>query len=106
MKFYGNIGYGLQTEIAPDVWDDVISERSYYGDVLRPARRLAEGSEINNDLTVTNSISIVADGFAHDNIFAMRYVVWNGVRWIVSNVTVQRPRLVLNLGGVYRGPTP
>lgn len=106
MKFYGNIGYGLQTEIAPDVWDDVITERPYFGDVERPARRLAEGTEINNDLTVTNSISIVADGFAHEHIFAMRYVEWLGERWIVTNVSVQRPRLVLNLGGVYRGPTP
>jgi hypothetical protein len=106
MKFYGNIGYGLQTETAPDVWDDVITERPYFGDVERPARRLAEGTEINNDLSVTNSISIVADGFANEHIFAMRYVVWQGVRWIVTNVSVQRPRLVLNLGGIYRGPTP
>jgi len=107
MRFYGNIGYGLQTEIRPGVLDDVITERPYFGDVTRAARRMAEGTaEINSDITVTNTISIVADAFAQNHIFAMRYVVWQGVRWVVTNVEIQRPRLVLYLGGVYNGPTP
>lgn len=106
MKFYGNIGYGLQTEIRPGVWDDSITERPYFGDVVRSTRRLADGAEINNDLTVSNSISVVADAFANDNFLAMRYVEWNGVRWVISSATIQRPRLVLELGGVYNGPTP
>lgn len=104
MKFFGNIGFGSQTEIRPGVWDDIITEKQYFGDVTRAARRLSEGVEINNDISLTNSISIVADAFANEHIFAMRYVQWQGQYWNVTEVEVQRPRLLLRLGGVYNGP--
>lgn len=104
-KFYGAIGYGHSVEVTPGVWDDVITEKKYYGDVVRNTRRLQEGEKVNNDLSVNNSISIVADAYASENFFAMRYIVWAGTYWIISNVDVQRPRLLLELGGVYNGPT-
>lgn len=106
MKFFGKIGFSEgQKEIRPGVWDESIIEYQYYGDVIRPARRMENGgAEINNDLTVTNSLSIVADAFARENFVAMRYVTWMGGSWIVTEVEVQHPRLVLRLGGVYHGP--
>lgn len=106
-KFYGEIGYNTGTvETPPDsgVWVDVITEVSYYGDVVRNSRQLREGELINDDISVSNSISVVADAFAYENIFAMRYIRWMGALWVVSNVDVQRPRLLLSLGGVYHGP--
>lgn len=105
-KFYGEIGYGETVESAPDVFRDVITERKHYGDVLRNARNLVEGDKVNNDLSVNNSISIVADAYANEHFFAMKYIKWAGTLWIVSNVDVQPPRLILRLGGVYHGPTP
>lgn len=104
-KFYGEIGYGHTVETVPGVWEDVITERKYYGDVLRNTRGVQEGDKINNDLTVGNSISIVADAYAHEHFFAMRYIKWAGTYWTISNVEVQRPRLLLQLGGVYNGIT-
>lgn len=104
-KFYGEIGYALQEKTAPGVWTDVVTERKHFGDVLRNSRKLEEGDKINNDLTVGNSISIVADPYANEHIFAMRYVRWMGTLWTVSDVKVESPRLVLRLGGVYNGPT-
>lgn len=103
-KFYGEIGYGETVETAPGVWEDVITEKSYYGDVIRNSRRLQEGEGVNNDLSVGNSISIVADAYANEHFFAIRYIRWAGTLWTVSNVDVQSPRLVLRLGGVYNGP--
>lgn len=103
-KFYGKIGYGVPVETVPGVWEDVIIERNYYGDVLRNTRALQEGDKINNDISVGNSISIVADAYAHEHFFAMKYIFWAGAYWTVSNVEVQRPRLILQLGGVYNGP--
>lgn len=85
---------------------DVITERSYYGDVVRDSIRFRESDKINNDLSVGNSISIVADAYASEHIFAMRYVKWQGTLWVVSRVEVQSPRLILRLGGVYNGVTP
>jgi hypothetical protein len=103
-KFYGRIGYGQQIESAPGVWVDSIVERSYYGDVIRNSRRLTDGENLNKDLTVGNSISIVADAYASEHFFAIRYVEWAGELWTVSDVEVQRPRLILQLGEVYHGP--
>lgn len=103
-KFHGKIGYGESVETAPGVWEDVITEYQYYGDVIRNARTLREGDTVNNDLSVDNSISIVADAYAREHFFAIRYIEWAGVLWIVSNVEVQNPRLILRLGGVYNGP--
>lgn len=104
-KFFGRIGYGRSVEKAPGVWDDVIVERNYYGDVVRNTRKIQEGESLNNDLTVQNSISIVADAYANEHFFAMVYIQWAGTLWTVSDVEVQSPRLLLRLGGVYNGPT-
>lgn len=104
-KFYGIIGYGEPVETAPGVWQDSIVERSYFGDVIRNSRDLQDDENVNSDLTVGNRISIVADAYANDHFFAMRYIQWAGTLWIVSEVEVQSPRLILRLGGVYHGPT-
>lgn len=105
-KFYGEVGYGVHGEISPGVWDDIIVERKYYGDVLRNTRQLEAGDKVNNDISVGNSISIMADAYATEHFFAMRYIRWAGALWTVTDVEVQSPRLILRLGGVYNGPTP
>lgn len=103
-KFYGEIGYGESVEKAPGVWEDVIVEHKYYGDVVKNTRKLSSGDEVNSDITVGNSISIVADSYANEHFFAIRYIKWAGALWTVSDVEVQSPRLILRLGGVYHGP--
>ena len=103
-KFHGKIGYGETVETAPGVYADVIVERKYFGDVIRNTRSLQESEKLNNDLSVGNSISIVADAYANLHFFAIRYVEWAGTLWTVSDIEVQSPRLILRLGGVYNGP--
>lgn len=105
-KFYGPIGYGESVESVPGVWQDVITEVNAYGDVLTNSRTLEQGANVNDDLTTGNSISIVMDAYSSEHFFAMRYISWLGTLWIVQNVLVQRPRLILRLGGVYNGPRP
>ena len=104
-KFYGKVGYALTSEGEPGVWVETITERVYYGDVVKISRRLQQSGGINDDVIINNEISIVADPFAVDNFYNIRYVEWSGVKWKVSNVTVQSPRLLLSLGGVYNGDT-
>lgn len=105
-RFYGPIGYGESIETAPGVWVDRIVEHSLSGDLEKNSRRLEGGDRINGEIVVQNSISVVADAYAMEHIFAIRYVMWQGARWTVSEVTVQPPRLILRLGRVYNGPTP
>lgn len=105
-KFYGMIGYGTTIEVRPGYYDETIEEKPYRGDILKVQRGLASAeNQVLDNITVSNRISIVADAYAYEHIFAMRYVVWMGVRWKVSSVEVQRPRLILSLGEVYNGPT-
>ena len=102
-RFFGAIGYSVTEETAPGVHKEIITEKPYYGDVVRSTRELREGEQINDDISVQNSISIVADAYANEHIFAMRYIRWQGVLWKITKVDVQRPRLVLRLGGVWNG---
>lgn len=107
-RFYGEVGYGVSEEDPSDsgVWVNDITEVLYFGDVVRNTRRLDEGQGLNRDITVQNSISIVADAFANENFANIKYVKWNGVLWTVTSVEVRSPRLLLSLGSVYNGPTP
>lgn len=107
-RFHGEVGYGESVETPPEsgVWVDEITEFVYMGDVRRNTRSMDQGSNLSEDISVNNLISIVADDHAMEHFFNIRYVKWEGVRWTVSQVEVQSPRLILTLGSVYNGPTP
>lgn len=105
-RFSGKIGYADNVETSPGVWTDVITEVTYFGDERTNTRHEHESDDLNDDISISNQISIVADASAFGSILAIRYVEWMGERWKVSSVDVQRPRLLLTLGGVYNGPTP
>lgn len=102
-KFYGAIGYVSLEETAPGVITEQIIERMYYGDVVRNTRRMQSSENLNDDINVSNEISIIADPYALNHFFDMRYIDWMGGRWKVTNVEVQYPRLILTIGGVYNG---
>lgn len=105
-KYYGRVGFSDgSTQTVPGVWDEQIVERYYFGDVIRNTRRLRETEYLNDDISVGNDISIVADPYALQNFHAIRYVEWMGALWKVSSVEVQFPRLVLSIGEVYHGAT-
>lgn len=105
-RFSGKIGFGpTPTEARPGIWEDVIVEKLYYGDVLRTSRRLDSADSVNPDLKINNSISVVGDAFLEHNFETLLYIIWNGRYWTVDEITVQRPRLILQLGGIYNGDT-
>lgn len=100
-KFYGLIGYAETVETAPGVWEEQIVERKCSGDEIKNSRRLQAGESLNDNLTVNNTFSILADPYANRNFHSMRYIKWKGAAWKITNVDVQRPRLILTVGGVY-----
>lgn len=108
MRFYGVVGYGdsVQEPAGSGKYKQTITERPYYGDVVHASSQAVPGDKVNDDITVSNSISIVADDFAVGNFMHIKYVEWAGTRWKVTHVEDQRPRLILSLGSVYNGPTP
>lgn len=100
-KFYGAIGYAETVESAPGVWKEQITERNYYGELIRNTRRLQTADQLNDNINVANEISIVADPFATHNFHSMRYVEFCGAKWKISSVEVRYPRLILTVGGLY-----
>lgn len=102
-KFYGKIGYATTVETAPGVWVERITERTYCGDVIRNTRRLESSGNLNDNINVSNEFSIVADPFANENFYSMRYVEFMGARWKITGVEVKYPRLILSVGGLYNG---
>lgn len=106
-RFFGEVGYGTSDETPPEsgIWVDAITELHYQGDVVRNTRKLEGGESVNDNITVANSISILADEYAVQHFFDIKYVKWQGVLWTVTMVEVREPRLILSLGSVYNGPT-
>ena len=102
-RFFGQVGYAGVQIIVDGIATDEPIERSYRGDVTRNTSRVQGNEKVNKDIVLNNLISIVADPFAYENFFAIKYVRWMGAYWEVTNVEVQRPRLILTIGGVYNG---
>ena len=102
-KFYGKIGYGLTGEPVPGVWQEMDIEKDVVGDWLKNTRQLIDSNKVNDDIKVNNIVSIVADPYATEHFQFIKYIQdgRSGVKWKVTNVEVQFPRLLLTLGGVY-----
>lgn len=100
-RYHGYVGYAIDVEAYPGVWEERISEHEYFGDVLKNIINMQQGSVINAKITISNSISIIADPFAFEHVYAMRYVTYLGKKWSIVNVSIERPRLILTLGGLY-----
>lgn len=102
MKYYGTIGFTDTQEISPDVWDEVIVEKPYYGDMYRKLRQLNDSGYINGEINYQMEISILADPYARNHIDTMRYATLDGTKWTITGVDpTSYPRLTLSIGGVY-----
>lgn len=103
-KWFGKVGYSETVETAPGVWMPQNTVREYYGDVMRNSTRWNDNSKSTNDnLTVNTQISIVSDPFAIDKFYSMKWIEFMGVKWKITNVDPQFPRLLLTLGGEWNG---
>lgn len=104
-KWTGKIGYGIKMEYEEGIWEDHIVERTYYGDKITDRFKRQSSGYINDNIDINNVISIMADPFAIENYIYMIYVEIMGVKWKVSSVEEQYPRLLLSVGGLYNGNT-
>lgn len=105
-KFFGKIGF-VDVKEDPDnpgVWSEETVEREYRGELYNVRKKLQSSSNsVNDNVIISNEISIVADPYANDNMYAMRYVIFRGTKWKIESVNVEYPRLRLSVGGVYNG---
>ena len=108
-KFYGIIGYGTQGEIEPGIYEDMIIEKKYQGELLKNYKSQRSTDNVIDNITISNQVSIIADPYATEHFFDIKYIRFKypklGGVWKVTDVTVEYPRLTLSIGGVYNGPT-
>ncbi|NLD46401.1 MAG: hypothetical protein GX660_04280 [Clostridiaceae bacterium] len=102
-KYYGVIGFAEKTEVKPGVWKENIIEKPYFGDFIRNTRKIQSANQVNDNINISNQISIIADTFVNGNFHSMRYAEYMGTKWKITDIEVQHPRLLLTLGGIYNG---
>ena len=103
-KWFGQIGYVQEVQTAPSVWTSEETVREYFGDVIRNTSRWSTNQDsTNDDLTINNQISIVADPFAYQNFHSMKWIEFMGAKWKITSVEPKYPRLILTIGGVWNG---
>lgn len=105
-RYAGMIGFAISTETRPGHYDDVITEKPYFGDVIQGAAQDNVTDQINDELVADASIEVPMDSYVSVNIYAIRYVEYAGTKWKVTNRNPRGARVLLRLGGVYNGPTP
>lgn len=106
MRYAGNIGYMVLENPEPGIWtEDDIVEIFYKGDLVRNNKKNQAADGVNDNINISNEISIIADPYAMENFFNIVYAEFAGNKWKVTNVTIQYPRLILSLGGVWNGRT-
>lgn len=103
MKFYGTIGYVKTEDNGKGVWEEVVTERDYYGEWVRNTSSFQSSGNVNDDISISDELSIVADPFAYENAAYLRYAEMMGAKWKITKVEVKYPRLILTIGGVYNG---
>lgn len=106
-KIYGKLGCSQTIETSPGIWEEIVVERDVYGEVVSNfSRRYNSAAGINDNIELSNTISIIMDPYINTNIPNIRYISYMGSRWKISNIEIQPPRILLTLGGLYNGPTP
>lgn len=101
-KFCGQIGFIKTVETEPGIWEEsLVEEKKYYGDITRNIFKYQNNGQVNDNINISNTISIISDPYANNNLQYMKYVVFNGAKWKISNIDIQPPRLILTLGDLY-----
>ena len=102
-KCAGVVGYVTQKEHESGVWLPETVERKMHGDVIRAASSFNANEKVNEDVILQQRISLVGDQYAYANFTGLKYVTYLGVKWKVLSIEVNRPRLVVTLGGIWNG---
>ena len=102
-KFAGLVGYVNQEESAPGVWTPVEQTRTMKGDFYMESSRHQNGDKVNDDISLNHRISLMADEWVMKRYPLMRWIEIDGIKWEITSVELKRPRIVVNVGGLYNG---
>lgn len=100
-RFAGLVGYATQVESVPGVWSSDIKPRLMKGDVIRQSSNSQNGDKVNNNISLNHRVSLVGDAYAFGNYYDIKWIEIDGLKWSVSSVEIQRPRIIVTLGGLW-----
>ena len=107
MKWSGKIGFYVDEEVIKDgigtgIWKPQIVERSYTGNIVRDYRSQENTNDkVNEDVTISNNISVILDRYLDSHICDIKYITFKGVKWKVKGFTPNHPRIDISIGGIY-----
>lgn len=102
-KFSGLVGYVTQSEISPGVWSSVENSKVMKGDIIRQSSSSQNGDKVNNDVSLSHRVSLLGDAYSFGNYYNIRWIDINSQKWQVTSVEIQRPRIIVTLGGIWNG---
>lgn len=102
-KFNGLVGYVTQSETSPGVWSSVENSIMMKGDIIRQSSNSQNDDKVNSGIALSHRVSLVGDAYSFGNYYDIRWVDIKGKKWEVSSIEIQRPRLIVTLGGVWNG---
>jgi len=107
-KYSGLVGYITQEESSPGVWSSVENPKLMKGDIIRQSSSFqsdgrTSSSKVNDDITLNHRVSLLGDAYAFSNYYTIKWIALDGLKWQVSSVEIQRPRIIVTLGGLWNG---
>lgn len=104
-KFYGNITFSITEPRSdrPSIYEEHPTDVLYYGEIHSNRRRYYTNNKTNDDIEITQELSILSDDFAIKHCSEIKAVEIEGVKWKVESIDIRYPRLILSIGGVYNG---
>lgn len=104
-KYSGVLGFAYTYEPdpvnRPSIWETYIEERKVKGNILRASFRNEANDQVNDNVVISNQISVIAAPYVLKNMAHIVYATYLGIKWKVTNISVDSPRLTLTLGGVW-----
>lgn len=100
-KYAGLVGYVTQEETVPGVWSPVDKAVMTKGDIIRQSSSVQNDGKVNSDVTLNHRVSLIGDAYAFNNYFNLKWIEVGGRKLEVSSVELQRPRLIVTVGGLY-----
>ena len=102
-RFSGSVGYITQEEKVPGVWSSAENSKMMKGDIIRQSSTVQNGDKVNSDITLSHRVSLLGDAYAFGNYYNIKWIQLDGRKWEVTTVEIQRPRIIVTLGGVWNG---